>query len=50
MDDESPILDEEDYSTWTIEMGLYLKTMGVAIWKAISKRAWDNSLPPRIYG
>jgi hypothetical protein len=34
MDDEVPILDEEDYSTWRIEMRLYLKTMGVAIWKA----------------
>jgi hypothetical protein len=33
MDDEVPILNEEDYSTWRIEMRLYLKTMGVAIWK-----------------
>jgi hypothetical protein len=33
MDDEVPILDEENYSTWRIEMRLYLKTMGVAIWK-----------------
>ena len=34
MDDEVPILDEENYSTWRIEMRLHLKTMGVAIWKA----------------
>jgi hypothetical protein len=34
MDDEVPILDEENYSTWTIEMRLHLKTMGAAIWKA----------------
>jgi hypothetical protein len=34
MDDEVQILDEEDYSTWRIEMRLYLKTMGEAIWKA----------------
>ena len=34
MDDEIPILDEENYSTWRIEMRVYLKTMGVAIWKA----------------
>jgi hypothetical protein len=33
MDDEVPILDEENYSTWRIEMRVYLKTMGVAIWK-----------------
>jgi hypothetical protein len=33
MDDEVPILDEEDYSTWRIEMRLYLKTMGAVIWK-----------------
>jgi hypothetical protein len=33
MDDEVPILDEENYSTCRIEMRLYLKTMGVAIWK-----------------
>jgi hypothetical protein len=35
MDDEVPILDEENYSTWRIEMRLHLKTMGVAIWKEI---------------
>jgi hypothetical protein len=34
MDDEFPILDEENYSTWRIEMRVYLKTMGEAIWKA----------------
>jgi hypothetical protein len=34
MDDEVPILDEENYSTWRIEMRVYLKTMGAAIWKA----------------
>jgi hypothetical protein len=34
MDDEVPILDEENYSTWRIEMRLYLKTMGATIWKA----------------
>jgi hypothetical protein len=33
MDDEVPILDEEKYSTWRVEMRLHLKTMGVAIWK-----------------
>jgi hypothetical protein len=34
MDDEVPILDEENYSTWRIEMRLHLKTMGETIWKA----------------
>jgi hypothetical protein len=34
MDDEVPIIDEENYSTWRIEMRVYLKTMGAAIWKA----------------
>jgi hypothetical protein len=33
MDDEVPILDEENYSTWRIEMRLHLKTMGAVIWK-----------------
>jgi hypothetical protein len=33
MDDEVPILDEENYSTWRTEMGLHLKTMGATIWK-----------------
>jgi hypothetical protein len=34
MDDEIPILDEENYSTWIIEMRVYLKTMGAVIWNA----------------
>jgi hypothetical protein len=34
MDDEVPILDEENYSTSRTEMRVYLKTMGEAIWKA----------------
>jgi hypothetical protein len=34
MDDEFTILDEENYSTWIIEMRLHLKTMGASIWKA----------------
>jgi hypothetical protein len=34
MDDEIPILDEENYSTCRIEMRVYLKTMGATIWKA----------------
>jgi hypothetical protein len=34
MYDEVPILDEEDYPTWIIEMRLYLKTMRETIWKA----------------
>ena len=33
MDDEVLILDEENYSTWRIEMRLYLKIMGATIWK-----------------
>jgi hypothetical protein len=33
MDDEVPILDEENYSTWRIEMRLHLKKMGETIWK-----------------
>jgi hypothetical protein len=33
MDDEVPILDEENYSTWRIEMRVNLKEMGVGIWK-----------------
>jgi hypothetical protein len=28
MDDEVPILDEENYSTWRIEMRVHLKEMG----------------------
>jgi hypothetical protein len=35
MDNEIPILDEENYSTWRIEMRVYLKTMGATIWKAV---------------
>jgi hypothetical protein len=31
MDDEVPILDEENYSNWRVEMRLHLKTMGEAI-------------------
>jgi hypothetical protein len=34
MDDEITILDEKNYSTWRIEMRVYLKTMGATIWKA----------------
>jgi hypothetical protein len=30
MDDEVPILDEENYSTWRIEMRVYLMTMGAS--------------------
>ena len=33
MDDGVLVLDEENYSTWRIEMRVYLKTMGEAIWK-----------------
>jgi hypothetical protein len=33
MDDEIAILDEENYSTWRIEMRVHLKTMGETIWK-----------------
>jgi hypothetical protein len=33
MDDEAPILDDENYYTWRIDMRLRLKTMGVVIWK-----------------
>jgi hypothetical protein len=34
MDDEVPILKEENYSTWRIEMRVHLKEMGAGIWKA----------------
>jgi hypothetical protein len=34
MDDEIPILDEENYSTWRIEIRVYLKTIRATIWKA----------------
>jgi hypothetical protein len=33
MDDEVPIHDEENYSTWRIEMRVHLKEMGICIWK-----------------
>jgi hypothetical protein len=33
MDDEVPILDEENYSTWRIKMRVYLMEMGIGIWK-----------------
>ena len=33
MDDEVPIHDEENYSTWRIEMRVHLKEMGATIWK-----------------
>jgi hypothetical protein len=33
MDDEFPILDEENYSTWRIEMKVHLKEIGAGIWK-----------------
>jgi hypothetical protein len=33
MDDEVPILDEENYSTWRIEMKVNLKEIGAGIWK-----------------
>jgi hypothetical protein len=39
MDDEVPILDEENYSTWRIEMRLHLKTMEEAIWKVAIGRS-----------
>jgi hypothetical protein len=34
MDNEIPILYEEKYSTWRIEIRIHFKTMGEAIWKA----------------
>jgi hypothetical protein len=34
MDDEVPILDEENYSTWRIEMKVHLKEKGAGVWKA----------------
>jgi hypothetical protein len=38
MDDEVTILDEENYSTWRIEMKVNLKEIGAGVWKvAISK-------------
>ena len=35
LDDEVPILDEENYSTWRIEMKVHLKEIGVGIWKVV---------------
>jgi hypothetical protein len=34
MDDEVPILDEENYSTWRIEKKMHLKEIGAGVWKA----------------
>jgi hypothetical protein len=34
VDAKVPILDEENYSTWRIEMRVHLKEMGASIWKA----------------
>jgi hypothetical protein len=34
MDDEVPILEEENYSTWRIEMRVHLKELVAGIWKA----------------
>jgi hypothetical protein len=34
MDDEVPILDEENYSTWRIEMKVHLKEIVAGIWRA----------------
>jgi hypothetical protein len=33
MDDEVPILDEENYSTWRIKMKVHLKKIGAVVWK-----------------
>jgi hypothetical protein len=35
MDDEVPILDEENYSTWRIDMRVHLKEKGAIIWKEV---------------
>jgi hypothetical protein len=35
MDDEVPILDEKNYSTWRVEMKVHLKEIGAGVWKAI---------------
>ena len=35
MDDEVPIFDEKNYSTWRIEMKGYLKAKGVGVWDTI---------------
>jgi hypothetical protein len=34
MDNEVPILDEENYSTWRIEVKVHLKEIGEGVWKA----------------
>jgi hypothetical protein len=34
INDEVPILDEENYSTWRVEMKVHLKEIGGSIWKA----------------
>jgi hypothetical protein len=34
MDDEVPILDDETYSTWRIEMKVHLKEIRAGVWKA----------------
>jgi hypothetical protein len=34
LDDEVPILDEENYSAWRIEMKVHLKEIGEGVWKA----------------
>jgi hypothetical protein len=33
MDDEVPILDEENYYTWRVEMKVHLKEIGEGVWK-----------------
>jgi hypothetical protein len=33
MDDEVPFLDDNNYSTWRIEMKVYLKEKGAGVWK-----------------
>jgi hypothetical protein len=35
MEDEVSIFDEENYSTWRIDMRLHLKTMGCWLWSLI---------------
>jgi hypothetical protein len=35
MDDEVPILDEENYSTWRIEMKVLLKEKGAGVSKEV---------------
>jgi hypothetical protein len=33
MDDSVPMFDEKNYSTWRIEMKVYLKAKGAGVWK-----------------